>query len=83
MSVPNWKRVGPGDKKKLEGILKWARTTKHPHTKCKRALMERGVSPERADRICAVMKDMALRTTKWRKGGGRSVKGRKLLSKRK
>lgn len=68
-SVPNWKLVSPEAKRKLSGILKWARKQPHPHTQCKAALVKRGVPPERADRICAVMKDMALKRTTWRKGG--------------
>lgn len=68
-SVPNWKLVSPSSKAKLKDILAWARKTPHPFTQCKAALVKRGTPPDRADKICAVMKDMALHTTSWRKGG--------------
>lgn len=66
----NWKAISPAAAKKLKGILKWNRTTSHPHRKCVEALMGKGVPKENADKICAVAKDRALRTTKWRNGGG-------------
>jgi hypothetical protein len=72
--VPNWQLVSPEARQKLKGILKWARTgTAHPFTECKAALVKRGTSPERANRICAVMKDMSRSSTKWRKGGSKKA----------
>lgn len=68
-NVPNWKLVSPKAKAQLSGILKWARKQPHPFTQCKIALTKRGVPPERADKICGVMKDMALKRTTWRGDG--------------
>jgi hypothetical protein len=68
MSTPgtNWKQVSPAARKKLAGILKWMRTTAHPEAECRRALMKRGMSEEKANKICSVAKDLAFRSTKWR-----------------
>ena len=70
-NTPNWKLVSPEAKRKLSGILKWARRQPKPFTQCKAALIKDGVPADRADKICGVMKDMALRRTTWRKGGNR------------
>lgn len=70
-SLPNWKLVSPASRAKLSGILSWARKQLHPFTACMRSkeLAARVPDPMKRKRICAVMKDMALGTTKWRKGG--------------
>lgn len=71
-AVKNYQTVSPTAYAKLKGILKWARTeSAHPFSECKRALIKRGKTPEQADKICGVMKDMAFQTTHWRKGGKR------------
>lgn len=67
--MADWQRISPQARRKLKGILNWNRTTMHPHAKCTRALMKKGVPKERAVRICAVAKDAALGNTKWRNGG--------------
>lgn len=69
--VKNWQAVGPRAKEKLKGILQWNRKTAHPHTQCVAALAKKGIPPERANKICAVAKDMALKRTTWREGGKR------------
>lgn len=71
--VPNWQLVSPHAKQKLKDILQWARHTSHPFTQCKDALVKKGTPPERADKICGVMKDLALHTTKWRKGSKKAA----------
>ena len=70
-SVPNYKLVSPASRKKLSSILSWARKQPHPFTACmhSKELSARVPDPTRRKKICAVMKDMALGTTKWRKGG--------------
>jgi hypothetical protein len=70
--VPNWQLVSPHAREKLKGILKWARKQPHPFTECKAALVKKGTPPERANKICAVMVDMAKSRTTWRKGGSKS-----------
>jgi hypothetical protein len=67
--MANWQRITPEERRKLKGILGWMRTTRHPHGKCVRALMKKGVPQERANRICAVAKDAAMGSTGWRSGG--------------
>jgi hypothetical protein len=67
--MANWERVSPATRARMAGLMRWFRSgSLHPETECRHALMKRGMSEERANRICAVAKDMALRTTKWRKG---------------
>jgi hypothetical protein len=70
-SVPNYKLVSPSSRKKLSDILSWARKQPHPPGACMRSkeLTAKVPDPKRRAKICAVMKDMALGTTKWRKGG--------------
>lgn len=70
-SVPNFKLVSPNARRKLSDILSWARKQPHPFTACFRSkeLTARVPDPIRRKKICAVMKDMALGTTSWRKGG--------------
>ena len=67
-SVPNWKLVSPSSRKKLSGILSWARKQPKPFTACMNSegLRARVPDPERRKKICAVMKDMSRGTTKWR-----------------
>ncbi len=65
--------VSPEDKKKLKGILKWMAKSPHPFTKCKKALLAHGWSEERANKTCAVLKDVQRGTTKWRKGAKMSI----------
>jgi hypothetical protein len=64
----NWKQVGPADRKKIAPIVRHYMKSPHPFTACVRDNTKR-FGPERAKRICAVVKDMGARTTKWRKGG--------------
>ncbi len=61
----------PGKVGNLAPILAWARKQKHPFTACmnSKELTARVPDPERRKKICARMKDMALGTEKWRKGG--------------
>lgn len=62
-----------GNRGNYSNLLAWARKARHPHRECTKALIKRGIPAERAVRICAAMKDDALGTTKWRKGGKRST----------
>jgi hypothetical protein len=59
------KDVSPADKKKLSGLLKHYAKMKHPFTACVRDNTKR-FGRERAERICAVLKDIIRGTTKWR-----------------
>lgn len=67
--------MSPEDKRKLKGILAWNRKEfakgGHPMTRCMHALEREGMTPERAARICARTKDVALGTTKWRNKNGK------------
>lgn len=65
--------TSPSDREKLKSLLRWNREqfAKGGHSvgPCMRSLMREGMPRERAGAICARTKDMALGTTKWRKGG--------------
>ena len=63
-----YRNTSPSDMQKLKSLLKWARTTAHPFTSCRNALVKRGTPVASANRICARFKDIAMGTTKWRKG---------------
>lgn len=64
----NWKQVSPEAKHKLRGILNHYKGMAHPFDTCVADNSKR-FGPDRARRICAVVKDLNERTTKWRKGG--------------
>lgn len=76
----NWKQVAPGDRKKIAPIVRHYMKSPHPFTACVRDITGKTiggkpVTRERAERICAVVKDMGKRTTKWRPGGKVSEAG--------
>lgn len=64
----NWTQVSPAARKKIDPIVKHYRGMAHPFTACVADNTKR-FGPERAKKVCAVVKDMAEGTTKWRKGG--------------
>ena len=68
----NWKQVGAHAKKKLSPLLKHYMGMAHPFTQCVADNTKR-FGPERAKKVCAVLKDLGRRTTKWRKGPGGSA----------
>lgn len=64
----NWKQVTPAARKKVDPLVKHWMSKPHPFTACVAELgPEKGV--EAAKRICAVVKDMGMQSTHWRKGG--------------
>jgi hypothetical protein len=65
--VTNWKAVTPEHRKKIGPIVRHYMKDPHPFTACVRDNTKR-FGEDRAKRICAVVKDMGMRTTKWRKG---------------
>jgi hypothetical protein len=69
--VTNWKAVSPEHRKKINSIVKYYRKKPHPFRACVRDNRKR-FGP-RTEQVCAVVKDMAEGTTKWRKGGKRSL----------
>lgn len=73
--VTNWKAVSPEHRKKINPIVQHYGKMAHPFTACVnditgKTIGGKPVTRERAERICAVVKDMGERTTKWRKGKG-------------
>lgn len=64
----NWKQVGPGERKKLSGLIAHYRKSPHPFSACVRDNTKR-FGPERAKKVCAVLKDLIKKGTGWRKGG--------------
>jgi len=62
----NWTQVSPEAKGKLGGILKHYKGMAHPFTQCVKDNRKR--FGDRAEKVCAVVKDLNERSTKWRKG---------------
>lgn len=70
--MAEWQTVSPAKFAEMKGLLKWFRTgSAHPHKECTRALVKKGVPESRAVKICAVAKDMAFKSTKWRNSGSK------------
>lgn len=67
--VTNWKAVSPDNRKKVAPLVRHYMKQAHPFTACVNDNTKR-FGPERAKRICAVVKDMGKRTTNWRNGKG-------------
>lgn len=63
---PGTANVSAGDRKKLSGLLKHYAKMPHPFTACKRDQIKHGLTPDHANRRCAVIKDLIRGTTKWR-----------------
>lgn len=63
----NWKQVSPEHRKRLAGLLKFYAKKKHPFAACVRDNRKR--FGDRAENVCAVLKDMIRGTTRWRAGG--------------
>lgn len=72
-AAPNWMQVSPTARKKINPIVQHYGKMAHPFTRCVADNTKR-FGPERAKRVCAVVKDMARGTTKWRKGGRGKVR---------
>ncbi len=64
----NWKAVTPANRKTVNPLVKHYMKMAHPFTQCVADNTKR-FGKERAEKVCAVVKDMGMRTTKWRKGG--------------
>jgi len=65
VALANYQRVTPGERKKLKGLMKYYAKKKKPFTECVRDNTKR-FGKDRAERICAVLKDLIKGTTKWR-----------------
>lgn len=61
----NWTQVNAGARRKIAPIVKHYMSRPHPFTECVRDNTKR-FGEERAKRVCAVVKDLGRRTTKWR-----------------
>ena len=66
---PGTANVSAKDKLKLLPLLKHYRSKAHPFTACYNDPIKHGLSPDHAKRGCAVIKDLATGSTKWREGG--------------
>lgn len=64
-AVPNFQAVGPRAKGKLAPLMAHYGKMAHPFTACVADNTKR-FGPERAKRVCAVLKDLIRGTTKWR-----------------
>lgn len=62
--VTNFKAVSPAAKQKLKGLLKYYAKKPHPFTACVNDNRKR--FGNRAENVCAVLKDIIRGTTKWR-----------------
>lgn len=65
IALANYQRVTPGEKKKLKGLMAHYAKKPHPFTSCVNDNTKR-FGKERAEKICAVLKDLIKGTTKWR-----------------
>lgn len=63
----NWVQVTPDERKRLNSLIEHYRPMAHPFTACVRDNTKR-FGKERAERICAVLKDLMHGGTDWRKG---------------
>jgi hypothetical protein len=70
-NVPNWKQVTPEEKRKLGPLVRHYRKFAHPFTKCVADNTKR-FGRERAEKVCAVLKDVMRRSTKWRESGAKA-----------
>lgn len=68
-AVKEFQTVGPHAREKLRPILKHYAHMAHPFTVCVRDQIKHGLSPEQADRRCAVIKDLIVGNTNWRGKG--------------
>ncbi len=66
---PGTANVSAADRKKLASLIAHYRAKAHPFTACYRDQLKHGLTPDHAARRCAVLKDLMMGTTKWRKGG--------------
>jgi hypothetical protein len=65
--MPRFKQVTKRNRAKIAPIVNHYRGKRHPFRACVRDNRKR-FGPN-AERVCAVVKDMAYGTTSWRKGG--------------
>ena len=65
ISLANYQRVTPSERKKLRGLMNYYRKKAHPFRSCVEDNTKR-FGKERAERVCAVLKDLIKGTTKWR-----------------
>src|SRR5258707_271344 len=65
LALSNADKVGPKARHQLHGLLRYYAKKKHPFTACVRDNTKR-FGPDRAKRVCAVLKDIIRGTTKWR-----------------
>jgi hypothetical protein len=63
----NWKQVSPENRKKVSGLVRHYMKKAHPFRACVRDNRKR--FGDRAEKVCAVLKDLGKRSTGWRKGG--------------
>jgi len=74
----NWKQVTPAERARLQGLINHYRGKPHPFTACVRDNTKR-FGPDRAKRICAVLKDLIEGGTGWR-GKDRKMEEIRLLN---
>jgi len=65
---PGTANVSPADRTKLAPLLAHYAKMAHPFTACYRDQIKHGLSKDHAARRCAVLKDLIVGSTSWRKG---------------
>ncbi len=65
---PGTANVSAADRAKLSGLLKHYAGMPHPFSTCVRDQIKHGLSKDHAERRCAVIKDLIVGNTNWRKG---------------
>lgn len=68
----NWKQVTPANRKKVGPLVRHYMKQAHPFTACVRDNTKR-FGPERAKKVCAVVKDMGKKSTAWHGKKGKTV----------
>jgi hypothetical protein len=74
----NWVQVTPAERKRLSGLIEYYRKKPKPFTACVNDNTKR-FGRERAQRICAVLKDLIMGGTGWRKGSRKLADGTELV----
>jgi hypothetical protein len=64
----NWKQVRGDARRRIDPIVRHYMGEPHPFAACVRDNRKRFPGPGQAERVCAVVKDMGEKTTRWRKG---------------
>jgi hypothetical protein len=72
VKLSNAEMVGPEARARLGPLMRHYASMPHPFTSCVRDNTKR-FGADRAEKVCAVLKDLVVGNTRWRHGGGKAV----------